>query len=185
MKLETDRLKLREFKQADAEVLAKLLDNKEVSKNIAMIPHPYDLEDAKEFIKDCEKKARQNPRPRYNFVIESRDQGNFLGSISLDKSKKDKQVAELGYWLAEKYWQNGYMSEAVERILKFGFEKLDLRRIEAGVYPNNIASISILEKYNFKREGVKRKAQRTEATGRIHDVIMYGRLSENFNSQAK
>ncbi|MFB6182162.1 MAG: GNAT family N-acetyltransferase [Candidatus Magasanikbacteria bacterium] len=181
MELTTERLKLRELRMDDAEILADLINNINITKNLAVVPHPYDKKDAEEFIEKCIEQKEEEPRSDYCFAIEEKDSSNFLGTISIGKKDKDEEVGKLGYWLAEKYWRQGYMSEALEKVLELGFDELDLRRIEAKVYTDNIASQKLLEKFDFKREGVQREAQKVEATGDIKDNIFYGLLAENFD----
>lgn len=181
MKLKTDRLKLREFNQPDAGKLAELLDNIEITKNLAVVPHPYSLEEAEDFIERCQKKAEKEPRKGYNFAIELKDSGELIGSISIDRRGKDEEVGVLGYWLEPEHWRNGYMSEALQKILEFGFDDLKLRRIEAEAHTENNASQKLLEKFDFKREGTRREAQRVEANGEVRDEDIYGLLSKNFS----
>lgn len=185
MNLQTKRLKLREFDKDDIEGLVEVLDNINITKYLAVVPHPYDKEDAKGFIDKCKKRAEKEPRLGYNFAIENKENSKFLGSISIGKAKKDKEVGVLGYWLGEEYWRNGYMSEALDRLLEFAFEKLELRRVQAEVYPENTASQKLLEKFDFKKEGVRRQGQKVKATEKVHDVIMYGLLKENYENKNK
>lgn len=182
MTLQTNRLKLREFTLDDREQLAELLNNIEITKFLAVVPHPYDEEDAEDFIELCKERAEKDPRTNYNFAIEKKETNDLLGSIGVNIEKKDKKVGELGYWLGEQYWQQGYMTEALQKILELGFDQLGLRRIEAKVYPKNEASKKLLKKFDFKREGIKRKAQKSTATDKVHDEIVFGLLKENFNA---
>jgi RimJ/RimL family protein N-acetyltransferase len=66
--------------------------------------------------------------------------------------------AELGYWIGEPFWGNGIATKAVELILKYGFETLNLNRIYAGVFEHNIASMRVLEKCDFVKEGIAKQA---------------------------
>ena len=68
------------------------------------------------------------------------------------------------------------MSEAGKAMTDFGFTKLKLKRIEAGVYTGNIGSERVLQKLGFKYEGLARKAARPKSTGEFHDAKMYGLL---------
>ena len=183
MNLQTKRLKLRELKESDTNDLAKLLDNINITKYLAVVSHPYDRKKAEGFINMCQEKAGKDPRPGYNFAIENKETEELLGSISVDKKKKDKEVGVLGYWLEEEYWRQGYMSEALEKILEFAFEGLNLRRVQAEVYPENTASQNLLDKFYFTKEGVRRQGQKVKATEKVHDVIMYGLLKEEYKNK--
>ncbi len=88
-----------------------------------------------------------------NFVIDIN--GEVVGSVSFSKIKEYK--AELGYWLAEKYWNKGIITEAVKLATKFGFKKLKLKRIYIPTFSFNKASMRVTEKNDYKLEGVLRK----------------------------
>lgn len=95
----------------------------------------------------------------------------MYGGIGLEKIEGHK--AEIGYWLAEKYWGKGVMTAAVEVVTKYSFEKLGLRRIYARVFHFNKASIRVLEKAGFEKEGLlKREAQKD---GKLIDSVLYAK----------
>jgi RimJ/RimL family protein N-acetyltransferase len=96
--------------------------------------------------------------------------------IDKDISKR----AEVGYWLGRKKERQGIMSEALREVLKFGFDKLKLRKITARVFHFNIASQKLLEKYRFKKEGVLRK--NLYKNRRYYDEVCYGLLKKEFES---
>lgn len=180
MGLQTKRLKLRDFEESDTKELVDIISNINITKFLAVVPHPYDKEDAKGFIDKCQKRADKDPRPGYNFAIENKGTEELLGSISIGKKKKDNEVGIMGYWLGEEHWRKGYMSEAMKKLLEFAFEELEMRRVQAEVYTKNTASQKLLEKFDFKKEGVRRQGQKVKATGKVHDVIMYGLLKDNY-----
>lgn len=68
----------------------------------------------------------------------------------------------MGYWLGQKYWGGGIMTDAVKDITSFGFKDLKLRRIYAKVYPFNKGSMRVLEKNGFKLEGIAKKETKKE-----------------------
>ncbi len=144
---------LREFKETDIPLLAELANNKKVSVNLRdAFPYPYSLQDAKAFITQCKK---QNPVT--TFAIEWK--GNYVGNIGLmigtDVYRKS---AEIGYFIGEPYWNKGITSTAVKRITEYGFTALNLKRIYTGVYEYNAASMKVLEKNGYKKEGVFQKS---------------------------
>jgi RimJ/RimL family protein N-acetyltransferase len=146
-------MKLREFKHSDALQLSTLLNNKKIWDNLRdLSPYPYTLEDAKEFIKFC-----QSENPKTIFIIE--EEGAVAGVISLtilpDIYSKS---AEIGYWLGEPFWNKGIMTKAIQKIVAYGFDELNLVRIFAGVFENNKSSQKVLEKAGFKFECIFEKA---------------------------
>ncbi len=146
-------MKIRSFKNTDAEQIAKLLNNKKIWDNLRdYIPSPYLIDDAREFITLC-----QSEKPQNTFVIDI--EGLAVGVISLTvQSDIYRKSAELGYWLGEPFWNNGYVTQAIEKIIDYGFNKLDLIRIYAGVFEHNKASQRVLEKTGFEFECVFKKS---------------------------
>lgn len=146
-------IKLRELEITDKEKLTELADNKNIWDNVRdYLPHPYKLSDAEFFINSVKKE-----NPRQNFGIEY--EGELCGVIGLIvQNDVYKKSAELGYWIGEYYWGKGIATKAVELITKYGFEKLQIIRIYSSVFENNIASMKVLEKNGFLREGVFKKA---------------------------
>ncbi len=144
---------LRPFKKGDEKSLLENINNKKIYRNTLNIPYPYTSKDAKEWIAKNLKEAKKKISTRIKFVIDIG--GGVAGSIGLVKTREHK--AEIGYWLGEKYWNKGIMTEAVKLVTRFGFKKMKLKRIYAYVYPFNKASMRVLEKTNYKFEGILRK----------------------------
>ena len=87
------------------------------------------------------------------WVIKTKDNKESIGTICLwnfSKDKKDKTVAEVGYDLLPEFHQKGYMFEALESILEYGFNSLGFNTIEAFTHKENNGSIKLLVKSNFK-----------------------------------
>ena len=82
-------------------------------------------------------------------MIESKSNHQLMGTISLRNFENEENYAEIGYELDPTYHQRGFMSEAFDKILNFGFQHLDLKTIEAFTHKNNTASIALLEKQKF------------------------------------
>lgn len=138
---------------ADKNSLAKYLNNKKVTNNLAVVPYPYTLKDARKWLTKTVRKQKNKNNENLLFAIEINKEA--VGSVGLHKIKNRK--AEAGYWLAEEYWGQGVMSEALKIITKYGFSKLKLVRIFAHVYCFNPASKRVLEKAGYKVEGLLRK----------------------------
>ena len=144
---------LRPYKKGDERSLVKNINNKKISRNTATIPYPYTLKDAKEWIARNLREAKKKRPTIINFVIDIN--GEVAGSAGFHKIEEHK--AEIGYWLAEKYWGQGMMTEVVKLITKFGFKRLKLKRIYGLVYSFNKASMRVLEKAGYKFEGILKK----------------------------
>jgi RimJ/RimL family protein N-acetyltransferase len=85
------------------------------------------------------------------------DSNQFIGLIALNLRESKFKSAEVWFKLNSSYWDKGYGTEVLNKILEFGFIELDLHRIEAGCAVANAASIRVIEKVEMKREGTKRK----------------------------
>ena len=180
MRIETKRLILREWEDKDKGDTVEGINNLNVSKWLLVVPHPYKKKDADWWINHCKEKIKKKPREGFPFAILLKSEKKVIGGISLDKIDKFQGKASVGYWLNEKYWRNGYGTEAFDALLKFAFNKLKLRRVEAGVFAGNPSSCKLLEKFGAKFEGVKRKSCRSKATGKIMDELFYGLLKEEW-----
>ena len=104
-----------------------------------------------------------------NFAVEIK--GQVVGGIGLMDIKPHK--AEIGYWLARKYWSEGIMTEAVRLVTGFAFKKLKLKRVYAHVFSRNKPSQRVLEKNKYKREGLMKKYHLKD--GKLFDAIIYAR----------
>ena len=85
-------------------------------------------------------------------------------------------TAEMGYWLAEPFWNKGIMSEVVSRFADFGFEKFELNRIFAESYISNPGSARVLEKAGFVLEGTLRASVFKD--GKVLDQFLYAKIRQ-------
>ena len=151
--IKSNKFILRPFKRGDENSLKENINNKKIYRNTLSIPYPYTLKDAKDWItKNLKEMKRKRPN-MINFAIDIN--GEVVGGIGLRKIEGHK--AEIGYWLAEKYWGQGIMTKAVKLVTEFGFKKLKLKRIYAYVFSWNKPSMGVLEKAGYKLEGILRK----------------------------
>jgi RimJ/RimL family protein N-acetyltransferase len=180
MKLTTVRLILRPVTVKDAKSIALNANNLEVSKWLLALPYPYTLKDAKWWVHHSTKKWKDKKKEDYAFGIELKSENKIIGGIGVHHVSKDQGTGEVGYWIGTNYHQKGYGTEALKEILNFAFNKLKLRRLEAGVFAGNPSSGKLLEKFGFKNEGMKRKARVSKADGQIKDEIIYSLLKEEY-----
>jgi len=104
-----------------------------------------------------------------------RSTGKILGAITLDNIRRGPaQVGTLGYWIGKSYSRNGFMREAIEALVYYAFNSIDLSRIEAACLPDNLASRSVLEKSGFKYEGVAQSY--LQINGRWRNHVLYSCL---------
>src|ERR1700691_4956998 len=137
--IQTTRLKLRPYTEADIPELVPLVGAREVAAMTLRIAHPYTEQNARDFIA----KTRDDGEIRVAIILASN--GRMCGGVGL-KPETAHQRAELGYWIGVPYWGNGYATEAAQAMLKYGFETLELQRIFASYVPRNVASGKVLQK---------------------------------------
>ncbi len=150
LKIEGESIRIRKLRISDAKDLYENVRDKEIVKWTLMIPHPYPKDGALKFIRRTHYSIKKGNA--FAFGIEYRETGKVIGVISIHVDWKDKK-GEIGYWLGKRYWNQGLMTETVQLIKKFGFDQLNLNRIYARVFENNIGSNKLLEKCGFQLEG--------------------------------
>jgi RimJ/RimL family protein N-acetyltransferase len=181
MTLETKRLILREWKENDVEDLVEGLNNIEVSRWLAFVPYPYTKKDAEKWIKFCSENAKKGTdRTSYDFAVELKSEKKVIGGISLDKINKFQETAGGGIWINAKYHGQGYGMEAFGKRIDFAFNELKLRRLENGFLDGNLLSFKMQEKFGYKIEGMRRKAFRCMADGKIKDEYITGLLKDEW-----
>jgi len=170
MELVSGDIRLRPFRLSDADKLTEMANNKKISRNLRDgFPHPYTHEDAVTFISHCLDMHRDT-----FFAIEFK--GEYVGNISLSPCHDVyRKSAEIGYFIAEPYWNKGIASAAVKIIVEFGFNNLGMMRIQTGVYEYNPASRRVLEKCGFVKEGIFKKAIYKE--GGLWDEVRFAILN--------
>jgi RimJ/RimL family protein N-acetyltransferase len=170
--LETVRLKLRPYVEADIAELLPLIGTREVAATTLRIAHPYTEQDAKDFLKLAEEPGR------LWLAATLRSDGRQIGGIGL-RIDEQHQHAELGYWLGVPYWGQGYATEAAGEMLRYGFEDLKLHRIFASHFKHNPASGRILVKLGMRHEGCQREHLRK--WDQFVDSELYGILRRDWN----
>jgi [ribosomal protein S5]-alanine N-acetyltransferase len=98
----------------------------------------------------------------------------MIGTVGLLRFDLDHGHAEVGYEIARRHWGRGFAPEAVAAILRYGFTVLGLHRIEAGVLPENDASVRVLQKLGFVEEGTRRDYLHFK--GRFHSFRWFSLL---------
>lgn len=114
------------------------------------------------------------------FLLTDKESGRIIGRCGLHNWNREHKRAEIGYEMKEdSYRRKAFMSEAVEAILNYGFTVLKLNRIEALAGPDNVPSLKILKKNNFKQEGTLR--QHFAITDKFEDSLVFSLLSEEYH----
>jgi RimJ/RimL family protein N-acetyltransferase len=158
---------LRKLTLADADSITAHIGNRDIIKWLASVPYPFKKTDAVKFLRT--RQGERRTRKSYTFGIALKNDTEIIGIIDLSDIDWEDKKAEIGYWIGKPFWGRGLMSEAVNMISRFGFRELKLNKIYARVFKGNLASMKILRKNNFRREGVLR-----------NEVYKYGRWIDEY-----
>ncbi|MGC1778139.1 MAG: GNAT family protein [Xanthobacteraceae bacterium] len=113
----------------------------------------------------------------YPFFIARHSDGALVGGLTLANIRRGvAQAGSLGYWMGLPYIRHGYMAAAVRAVISFAFTSLRLHRLEAACIPKNLASIRLLEKTGFGREGYAREYLCIDGVWQDH--LLYARLKD-------
>ncbi|MEC0204853.1 GNAT family protein [Paenibacillus lautus] len=174
---ETNRTILRKISYEDQEEMYSYCRVPEVSKFTVWNTH-QSIDDTKEFIDFVlNRYESQKVGP---WGIENKETKKIIGSCSFVNWDNRNARAELGYVLAKDYWNQGIMTEVINRIIEFGFKELKLIRIEARCHPDNIGSAKVMEKTGMKFEGILRR--HIWAKDDYQDVKIYSIIKDDFES---
>ena len=180
MRLETERLILRPFEDGDAPALLQIMNAPEVTANLLISP-TFSQEDIAESIR--KRIDAMEARERYSLAIVQKETGALMGTCALINVSWEHMHAELVYYLGTEFWGKGYMTEAVRRMVQFGFEELGLERISVGCFARNKASARIIEKLGFQPEGIARHAYRKD--GEFLDELRFGMIRSDFDNSGR
>ena len=156
MILKTERLKLRPISENDIENVFKLQSLEQTAKfNTSKIP--IDINETKISVENWIAENNRENIKHFTFAVDLIDDNKFIGLIGLQIGKEHYKNAEVWFQFDYRFWNKGYATESLRKIIDFGFEDLNLHRIEAGCAVENIGSFSVLEKVGMLREAHTRK----------------------------
>jgi len=157
---------IRPWQHADRESLVRHANNRQVWLMLRdQFPHPYTRADGDAWLAHV---ATQQPVTSFAIVVA----GEAAGGIGLaPQPDVHHRSAEVGYWLGETFWNRGIMTSALGAFTPYAFDRFDLIRIFAGVFSTNPASMRVLEKAGYIREGVLRRS--VVKDGQVLDQVLY------------
>ncbi|MEK4973413.1 GNAT family protein [Niallia sp. FSL R7-0648] len=176
-KLETERLILRKVTLEDVEDMYYYGTNEDVSKYVTWKTHKT-LSDTREYIEFI--LSQYENKKIAPWGIEYKENGKFIGTIDFVSWQLKHNIAEIGYVISQDYWGKGIAPEAANEVIKFGFNNMDLVRIQARCDVENIGSARVMEKVGMTFEGVIRKG--IFVKGKHQDIKMYSILKEERSS---
>jgi RimJ/RimL family protein N-acetyltransferase len=176
--LETTRLCLRHFRDADLALFMAYRNDPEVAKyqDWEGINEP----EARAFLQEQKEVQPGVPGQWFQIAIELKETGMLVGDCALKIEEYDERQAEIGYTLSRAYQGRGIASEAVSCVLEYAFVTLGLHRVIAITDCENVASVALLERLGLRREG--HFLQNVWFKGRWGDEYLYAMLQEEWRN---
>lgn len=174
--IETERLILGRWEEKDSGELYQLAKNPNVGPHAGWKPHD-NPEESLAII-------RTVLLPTSVWKISEKETGKIVGAVALepDKIRPDIPSRELGYWMGEEFWGKGYMTEAAERAVRFGFEDMNLEIISIATGPLNKRSQRVIGKLGFAYEGTHRYCYRIY-DGSVRDSLYFSMSREEWGNK--
>ena len=157
---------VRTWRESDAGLIVRHANDRDVWLTLRdRFPHPYSRADALAYIRSV-----TSDKPPTTFVIVV--SGEPAGGIGLRLGEDiERRSAEIGYWIGRAYWGRGIMTVAVRAVTAYAFGPLDLLRVFALPFTSNAASVRVLEKAGYVREGLLRSS--AIKAGQVQDQYLY------------
>ncbi|MDG5473187.1 GNAT family protein [Jeotgalibacillus sp. ET6] len=169
--LETSRLRLVQIKEDHAQSYFEIMSNDDLTKYYGMDSLKR-LEQAENIIASMQRTYESKRGIRWGIVL--KETAEFSGTVGLNNLNLPSKCAEIGYELKPSLWGKGITSEAVEAVLRYSFDHLNLFRMGAVTYPQNKPSIKLLKKAGFTEEG--RLRGYLYQNNQSHDAVVFSLL---------
>lgn len=174
-RLETPRLILRRLEMRDAPDLFDYSRDPQVAKHV-LWDAQTSVSEARAYVRYMLRRYRAGEPASWG--IEEKETERVVGTIGYMWYQRDNNACEVGYSLARRRWNRGYMTEALAEVLRFSFEELGVHRVEAQHEVENAASGAVMRKCGMRKEGTLRG--RLYNKGRYVDVDLYAMLREDY-----
>ena len=175
--LETPRLRLRKLLMTDSQDIYEYSKDPLVAKHVLWDPH-RSVAESRSYIRYMQRKYRTDEA--YSWGIELKAEKRIIGTIGFMWIQPENNAAEVGYSLSRMYWNQGIMTEALSKLLEYGFRTLNLNRIEAQHETDNPASGAVMRHCGMRQEGVLR--YRIINKGKYVDMVLYAVLRREYLS---
>ncbi len=179
--IETSRLTLREYALADWSAVHRYASDPLVVRYMWWGPNSE--ADTQRFIQGAIANRERSPRTDFELAVTLRPAGTLIGGCSLNaRSRPEYATVEIGYCLAPDVWRHGYGAEVAAALCEFGVRVAGRHRVFALIDPENIASIRLVDRLGFRREGHLRKDALIR--GEWRDSLVYALLAEEWRERA-
>jgi len=163
-------VRLRAREPGDEPMLYRWFNDPEVTEHLT-VRYPLSHAQERAFIES----AAEISYNHASFGVETITEGRLIGGVGLEKTSPESRRATLGIALGDKqFWNGGYGTDTMRVICRFGFETMNLHRIDLEVYASNARARRVYEKVGFKQEGILREAM--YKYGRYEDIVQMGLL---------
>ena len=173
--IHTPRLLLRSMRMSDAQDIFEYSRDPEVARHVLWEAH-QNIHQTRAYIRYVLRQYRTGSPS--SFCIELKETGKVIGTIGYMWISSENRSGEVGYSLSRAYWNQGYMSEALDAMIRFGFDTLNLNRIEAQHETDNPASGKVMQHAGMRKEGTL--CQRLFNKSRYVDVDVYAILRRDW-----
>jgi [ribosomal protein S5]-alanine N-acetyltransferase len=171
-----DRVHLRWLTEVDATALFSIFSNEEVMRYWSSLPMS-DMAEAHNLLSHVHDCFTQKALFQWGIALNGESE-KIVGTCTLSHLDRSNRKAQVGYALAREHWGKGYINEALTALLDFAFGELNLHRVEADIDPYNEASIRVVEKLGFQREGYLRESW--IIGGEFKDALYFGLLKREW-----
>ncbi|MET9956291.1 GNAT family protein [Streptomyces sp. NPDC006339] len=176
LRLTGQRVVLREFTLDDVDDALKIIGDDRVTHFLSFDSRSRD--EALAMIEGAVKRAQESPRTEFYLAVARRDDDSMIGFARV--AFAGVKAGKLGYAIAADEWGHGYATDAARTLTDFAFGVLQLHRISAAIGPENTASITLVERLGFTREGILRDHVFTNGSWR--DSVLYSVLAHEWQS---
>ncbi|WP_342567121.1 GNAT family protein [Psychrobacillus sp. FSL K6-4046] len=176
--IETERLILRKATEQDSDDILELYANENVVEHMPLDPFTS-IEDAKGEISWYEKIFLEQTGLRW--VIEEKVNKKVIGTCGYLNYEVEHNRIEIGYDLSPESWGKGIMTETLKAVIHFAFSELNVNKIEAQITSENDASLHLVSKLGFHRDGVLREHEFEK--GRYIDLVIYSLLAREYTNK--
>ena len=179
-RLETERLILRRFELNDLEELFYngYITDEKMTEDLSWKPCKT-IEEQRKIIEDWVKLYEN--KDFYKWLIETKDTHELIGGIDICNLYKRKDYGEVGYCIGSKYWNKGYATEALKRVIEYLLIDCDFHLVEAHYAGYNPASGRVMEKAGMKKDGELRERRLDKRTGKYTPQIYYSIIKSELN----